>query len=199
MLRHMRQVHTDLKPFGCKQCDLFFGDSANLKRHVINVHMKIRIPCKICDKPCFNLGDLSRHVKEKYSEPLICKECDIDFMSLYGLKTHKNKIHSEIPTEYPCHECNLSFLSPVDRYGHRKKLHRDKKVLTFYKCRYCHEQFKTASDRKEHVLSHPQAEYKFPCQYCWVKRQSKMRLELHQKQCTKAKWKAPVTTDKVMS
>ena len=192
MVRHMRQVHTDLKPFGCKQCDSFFGDSGNLKRHMRTVHMKERIPCQICNKPCSDLGVLSCHIMEKHSEPLVCKECKIDFKSLSGLKIHKNKIHTEIPTEYPCYDCDLSFLSSTDRYGHKVKVHRVGKEPEFYKCRYCPEQFKTAAGRKEHILTHPQAEYKFPCQYCGVKRQSQMRLDLHQKQCIKAKKKTPV-------
>ena len=199
MLRHMRQVHTDLKPFGCKQCDLFFGDSANLKRHVRTVHMKIRIPCQICDKQCLDLGDLSRHITEKHSEPLICKECNIDFVSIDGLKNHKNRVHKEVPTEYPCNECNLSFLSSTDRYGHKVKVHRDRKEPEFYKCRYCHEKFKTLADRKNHVLTNPQAEYKFPCLYCGVKRQSQMRLDLHQKQCKKAKRNTHVAMDKIIT
>ena len=73
------------------------------------------------------MGDLSCHIMEKHSEPLMCKECNIDFKSLNGIQIHRNKIHSGIPTEYPCYDCNLSFLSSTDRYGHKVKVHRDEK------------------------------------------------------------------------
>ena len=150
------------------------------------VHLKIKIPCQICDKPCLDSTDLSRHITEKHSQPLMCKECNVDFQSINGLKDHRNKFHTKTPTEYPCSECNVTFLSVSDRYGHKVKVHREHMEPEFYKCRYCHEKFKTPADRKKHVLTHPQAEFKFPCQYCGVRRQSQIRLNLHQKQCTKA-------------
>ena len=192
MRRHMRQVHTDLKPFGCNHCDTFFGDSGNLKRHIRMVHLKIKIPCQICEKLCLDSTDLARHITEKHSQPLMCKECDVDFQSIDGLKGHTNKFHSKTPTEYPCSKCELTFLSATDRYGHRVKLHREQKEAEFFKCRYCHKKFNTPADRKKHVVSHPQAEFKFPCEYCGVRRQSRIRLNLHQKQCTKAIHNTPV-------
>ena len=197
MRRHMRQVHTDLKPFGCNHCDNFFGDSGNLKRHVRMVHLKIRILCQICEKPCLDSTDLTRHITEKHSQPLMCKECDVDFQSIDGLKGHTNKFHSTTPTEYPCSKCDLTFLSATDRYGHKVKLHREQKEPEFFKCRYCHEKCKTLADRKKHVLSHPQAEFKFPFEYCGVRRQSRIRLKLHKKQCRGSVYEEEVSQKKI--
>ena len=123
--RHMRQVHTDLRPFVCDQCDLRYGDSGNLKRHKRMVHLKNIVQCQICNKQC--LEDLlPRHIIEKHSEPLICKECNVVFKSTNGLKSHKNRFHTEVPKAYPCPHCKITFLAATDRSSHKTKAHKDK-------------------------------------------------------------------------
>ena len=187
--RHIRQVHTDLRPFQCTKCQQFFNDSGNLKRHIRSKHLMKRIQCSFeaCEKICFDKGDLSRHVAEKHSEPLICKICEKDFQTFYGLSIHKNKNHAEVPREYPCHQCSLTFLTPQDRSGHESQVHRKEKVSTDFKCRYCPEKFASKSARLGHYSTHPGEKYKFSCLFCGAKKPTEIRLNLHEKECYKTK------------
>ena len=184
MLRHLRQVHTDLKPFGCKQCKRYFGDSSNLQRHIRMVHLKTRIPCQICQRSCLDRGDLSRHITEKHAKPLMCQACKIDFQSLYGLNVHLNKVHSKTPQEYPCPKCSLTFLAPQDRWVHKNKAHTNPNEQLI-RCMYCHEHFETIAARKRHVLTHlPDISSRFACK-CGVTRMTKRRLDQHKEECRK--------------
>ena len=187
--RHIRQVHTDLRPFQCTDCQQFFNDSGNLKRHIRSKHLMKRIQCSFegCEKICFDKGDLSRHVGEKHSEPLMCKICEKDFQTFYGLSIHKNKNHAEVPREYPCHQCSITFLTPQDRSGHETLVHRKEKVSTEFKCRYCPEKFSSKSARVVHYSTHPGEKYKFCCLFCGAKRPTEIRLNLHEKECYKTK------------
>ena len=187
--RHIRQVHTDLRPFQCADCQLFFNDSGNLKRHIQSRHLMKRIPCTFehCEKICFDKGDLSRHVAEKHSEPLICNICEKDFATFYGLSIHKNKNHAEVPREYPCSQCATTFLAPQDRSEHFSLKHRKEKVKTEFKCRYCPEKFSSQNARRAHYSTHPGEKYMFSCIFCGVKKPSEIRLDLHEKECYKAK------------
>ena len=51
--RHIRQVHTDLKPYKCDKCDLRYGDAGNLKRHIKGKHEGVRQQCKQCNQKVF--------------------------------------------------------------------------------------------------------------------------------------------------
>ena len=185
MLRHMRQVHTDIKPFQCTFCDMFFGDSGNLKRHIRARHFNIRIPCHICDRPCWDKGTLKRHIFEKHSDPLVCQKCGKDFQSILNLKIHQNKYHAETPIEYPCSECLYTFLTPQDRNAHRTKIHRDE-VKPVFRCNFCHEKFKTKIDQMEHTETHKRSEtYTFACQYCGKMNSTDIRRNLHETECPK--------------
>ena len=187
--RHIRQVHTDLRPFQCTDCQQFFNDSGNLKRHIRSKHLMKRVQCSFeaCEKICFDKGDLARHVAEKHSEPLMCKICEKDFQTFYGLSIHKNKNHAEVPREYPCHQCSITFLTPQDRSGHESVVHRKVKVSTDFKCRYCPEKFSSKSARREHYSTHPGEKYKFFCLFCGAKKPTEIRLNLHEKECYKTK------------
>ena len=187
--RHIRQVHTDLKPFQCSECHIFFNDSGNLKRHIKSKHLMKRIHCSIelCPKICFDKGDLSRHIAEKHSQPLICKICEKDFQTFYGLSIHKNKNHAEVPREYPCSQCSLTFLTPQDRSGHESTIHRKEKASTDFKCRYCPEKFGSKSARLAHYSTHPGEKYKFSCLFCGKKIPTEIRLNLHETECYETK------------
>ena len=187
MMRHMRQVHTDIQPFQCSFCNRFFGDSGNLKRHIRGTHFKIRIPCPICNKPCWDKANMKHHIKEKHSGPLICPQCGKDFLSIDGMKIHQNKYHLETPTEYPCTECSYTFLTPQDRLAHKKKVHIVTEQ-TIFNCRYCLEKFHSKSEKEEHSKTHPQTEsYKFPCRYCGQMKSTEIRRNLHETECPKSK------------
>ena len=187
MLRHMRQVHTDIRPFQCTFCDMFFGDSGNLKRHIRTRHFNIRIPCHICDRPCWDKGDLKRHIFEKHSDPIVCQKCGKDFLSIAGLTIHQNKYHAETPIEYPCSECSYTFLTPQDRSTHNTKVHSDE-VEPVFRCRFCHEKFKTKIEKIEHTAIHNRSEaYTYACQFCGKMKSTDIRRKMHEIECTKNK------------
>ena len=155
--RHVRQVHTDIKPYKCIKCDTFFGDAGNLKRHDRAKHLKIRTPCPECNQSCMDKSDLRRHIRIKHLKiTLKCKYCGVDFTTAYGLSQHINKKHTEIPTEYKCDVCGEGgFLSTQDRSKRNTAGHGADRVVKQreYECPACKERFPSRMTRGKHLLS----------------------------------------------
>ena len=66
-------------------------------------------------------------------------------------------------------------------------VHKKEKVKTEFKCRYCPEKFSSQNARRAHYSTHPGEKYMFSCIFCGVKKPSEIRLNLHEKECYKAK------------
>ena len=57
-----------------------------------------------------------------------CEDCSLDFRSKYGLRSHINKAHREVPIEYVCEICRQGgFFSPQDKSIHKMKFHKDER------------------------------------------------------------------------
>ena len=190
--RHVRQVHTDIKPYKCIKCDTFFGDAGNLKRHDRAKHLKIRTPCPECNQSCMDKSDLRRHIRIKHLKiTLKCKHCGVDFTTTYGISQHINKKHTQIPAEYKCDVCGEGgFLSTQDRSKHKTTVHGADRIVKKreYECPACKERFPSRMTRGKHLMStHGIEEPNFKCEDCGKNFQTSIRLTFHGQLCVKKK------------
>ena len=185
--RHIRQVHTDVRPYKCDECNQSFGDRGNLKRHEKSKHLKLRDQCPQCEISC-SVGTLQRHIRTFHKmEVYQCQDCSRDFRSKYGLSSHVNKAHREVPIEYVCEICQQGgFFSPQDKSIHKTKFHKDEKrkmEKTKFGCFKCQEIFSKRLDRDRHMKETHKMETNlrsFKCESCPKMFVTEMRLKTHQ-------------------
>ena len=187
--RHIRQVHTDVKPYKCDECNQTFGDRGNLKRHEKSKHLKLRDQCPQCEITC-TVGTLQRHIRAFHKvEVYQCEDCSLDFRSKYGLSSHINKAHREVPIEYVCEICRQGgFFSPQDKSIHKKKFHKDergerKTEKPKFECEKCPEIFSKRLERNRHMKETHKIEpnlHTFKCESCPKKFMTEKRLKRHQ-------------------
>merc|ERR1719319_995635 len=94
---HIRNVHEGgNQKVDCKEldCTKSFGSNADLERHVVSVHMKIKAPCPDCGKR-FRMETLANHIKTQHKGiyPYMCKQCDKGFQNLKHLHIHVRTRH----------------------------------------------------------------------------------------------------------
>ena len=165
--RHIRQVHTDLKPYKCKECGRDFSDAGNLKRHIKHKHEGVRQQCPQCSQTVV-FSTLKRHIQSFHTkETMQCPHCELDFRSKYGLNSHVNEKHKAVPIEYMCEICGEGNLfSPQSRMRHKtikhpkefeekKNLKRQNEAnkIPHYECSYCGKDFPKRLERDRHQNS----------------------------------------------
>ena len=187
--RHIRQVHTDLKPYKCDKCDRRFGDAGNLKRHIKGKHEGLRDQCNQCNQSVF-IGCMQRHIRTYHSiQTYNCSHCDKDFRTRYGLSSHVNEKHKSIPTKYPCEICGKDELySPQAKTAHKRSEHPGIKLKNSnvnrpqsYECSFCDVIFYNRKERDLHhkIVHHEDTRGLFKCEACNTTAITKSRLEYH--------------------
>lgn len=94
LLRHMRQIHTKIKPYCCQFCPLQFSDWTTKIRHE-RTHTKIRpYKCSTCSKSFSYANVLKAHVKSHSNEPkFVCAICNQAFTLKFNLEAHLKRKH----------------------------------------------------------------------------------------------------------
>ena len=90
------------------QCGMTFASIFVMRRHVLEVHEKIRShQCNLCSASFTNIGNLKRHIKSKHDKTkeicIICKK----FFKSESMKRHIQSVHEGIKKE--CGLCNMTF------------------------------------------------------------------------------------------
>ena len=185
MKRHIRQVHTDLKPFTCDLCNQSFGDKGNLNRHVKVKHEGVRDQCPHC-KHTGVKGTLSRHIRSFHEkETFSCTDCDREFRSRYGLSSHRNMKHRATPIDYICEICGeRNLLSPQSRSAHKRQKHADilknkEKSSKQYDCSNCDLKFEQRKARDQHQKQIHNQNEKYVCNQCGTEKATESRLKQH--------------------
>lgn len=64
LLRHVRQVHQKLKPFGCTRCNKSYCTRTELKQHfnISHANIKTEYKCKICGKAFLRKTNYYAHI-----------------------------------------------------------------------------------------------------------------------------------------
>lgn len=179
--KHMKEVHTTIRPFVCAVCGAGFK-----VRHNLTNHMKTHdepTECQICHK---FLPNIERHLlrhKRPRPMPLRCSQCDKTFATKQSLQSHQERIHERVPLGkiYKCSTCNLTFIRNRDLRQH-SFIHYTGKIFTCNALN-CNEMFKKAFKLMAHMMVHNTSnEASFACNICDKKYLRQTALNKHQRQ-----------------
>jgi KRAB domain-containing zinc finger protein len=136
---HLASCLTDPKSFKCKICqtDDKWHSGIALRRHLAEIHQKLRSPCGIC-------GVIVKH------------------KSL--LKLHTQRIHSGAPLQFTCEHCGKSFLKKKQMTSHIMSMHYSGKKP--YPCSDCDKSYPNETTLKRHVNAAHTKEIKYKCPQC---------------------------------
>ncbi|XP_054161639.1 zinc finger protein 62-like [Oppia nitens] len=155
-LKVHQTVHSDDKPYECRDCRKCFSSKQLLHTHRLTKH-----PDAYPDKPYMNcqetgctyrtklLGEFNKH-KRGHSLPIVCADCGKRFKSNYLLRYHQTK-HQSI-RQHKCQVCGKQFKS-IKAQTHHYSLHHQQMDYT---CDYdgCNETFTIKHLYLKHRKSH---------------------------------------------
>ncbi len=174
--------HTGEKPFKCDDCEAGYSRLSHLKRHIDNVHKKIRHSCSICPATFFSKEAAKKHEKIAHGDGngnrLRCDECGKTFAKRYQLANHAVNEH-DVKMEkkvHACDECEKTF-----PYPNKLKLHKESRhsKAPRHKCDICDSAFHAFNELRKHKAT----EHKktFNCQKCEKEFKTRANLNSHLK------------------
>lgn len=118
MMKHMRRVHKEYRPFICELCPKSFLTKQELGQHSRSHSDHRPFLCSIChakfkSKHSLRWHDISFH-RDVF--PFSCLSCDRKFKRQTSLVIHKRTHTEERP--YPCSLCGKAFANKIDMQRH---------------------------------------------------------------------------------
>ena len=165
----------------CEICNLNFTIREDLRKHIINVHVKRKkFKCDICDAELSQKSSLKKHISRVHenAKPIQCTICPERFKRKETLQTHMKKVHSK---NHKCDICFLRFLQESDLTEHVSSVHGGKKTKSKsvvprssvsnanFKCFICHSVYETKRDFTKHILKIHEGKKPLICPYCGEK------------------------------
>uniref|UniRef100_A0A8W7Q4D8 Protein krueppel n=1 Tax=Anopheles coluzzii TaxID=1518534 RepID=A0A8W7Q4D8_ANOCL len=192
--KHM-QRHIDPTPFACPHCDKKMSDSANMKRHIDAVHLKIVVAtCEECNLPFYVKPEYKWHMVRVHGQGDMtprykCQFCPKAFYFHTRMRVHMEQKHYE-HRNYVCKICGMRFKTKYDGAIYissnlnallvHKKIHSSE---AHYQCRIpmCSRRFRSANGRRQHEMTH--SGIIFGCDQCDKQYRSSGLLKAHVRKC----------------
>uniref|UniRef100_A0A3P9LK71 Zinc finger and AT-hook domain containing n=2 Tax=Oryzias latipes TaxID=8090 RepID=A0A3P9LK71_ORYLA len=179
----LRKVYGNLE---CQYCGKLFWYKVNLNVHV-RTHTKEHLHyCSECSYSSITKSSLKRHQIQKHGDlqlPCPSPGCKYTTLDKYKLQAHLRALHEQV-SRATCPVCNHSY--PEHRLKHHmKSSHPDKvpvrgsMVQRAVKCPYCDSYFlRNSSDFQQHIWAH-QGLKPYACGMCDYSSRSRSNLKTH--------------------
>ena len=184
--KECNSIHTEEKPYQCKQCDKSFKTIYDIKIHHRTHTGEKPYRCCQCEKSFSVKSNLVRHQKTHTGEkPYRCCQCEKSFSDKSNFVKHQ-KIHTGEKTHtgekpYTCCQCEKTF-SVKSNFVRHQKTHTGEKP---FQCAYCEESFTKIFQLKIHHRTHAgEKPYRCHCEKAFSFKRNFVR---HQKIHTREK------------
>lgn len=172
---HIRKIHRNKNRNCCSNCNYTTSSIANMKRHVMAVHLKETDKCPKCEKVLKKDG-LKMHLKKVHMnfKHISCPICSYSSYTRYNIKTHIKAVH--LNTKEECQECGKK-IAFGGLAAHIKRVHMKIKK---HKCTHCKHCTISAQEMKLHIKMVHLVE-KENCSICHAELSNIQSLKRHQK------------------
>ena len=184
---HKRKAHS--KRHVCPTCDIGFGTTQKLERHMVTHKAVKDFKCSTCGREFMIEKNLILHQKVHLGQKdYVCDICSKPYFTKSGLAAHHRQNHSA-PNETNCGEevvegsgfvcvkCSEKFPTRYDLDVHRKQRHQLADDVGL-KCNNCKTVFKNIAQLKRHIMN-AHCERPFKCPSCPHRSKNKANLEKH--------------------
>jgi uncharacterized membrane protein len=169
--------------FKCSQCEYACCSNSDLKKHIKQVHDKIKdIECDKCKYKCSENSNLQKHIKQVHDKikDIECDKCKYKCSSNSNLQMHIKMIHDKIK-DFECDKCKYKCSSNSNLQMHIKQVHDKIKDFECDKCKY---KCSSNSSLQMHIKQVHDKIKDFECDKCKYKCSRNSSLKKHIKVCT---------------
>ncbi|OAF66214.1 hypothetical protein A3Q56_06049 [Intoshia linei] len=153
---HVKNAHSEEKPFNCTFCGKKFITRSRLTEHIRSHTGEKPFKCTECSWAFASASNLKQHIKcHKGFKPYKCQHCHLSFSTRGNLKQHMHCHTGEKP--FACEVCTRKFRRRRHVVQHLYTVHS---ATTNYMCDICAEMFIGASNLHKHMQEHKKKESK---------------------------------------
>ena len=116
--KHIKEVHEKVKDFECEICRQRFTSNSSFNNHLETVHKKRQFECKEY-KLSLLLHDKTVHKRERNFK---CEVCPKKFARTAQLKLHVKSVHDKIK-DFECKTCFKKFSRKFILLSHISRIH----------------------------------------------------------------------------
>ena len=141
LTRHMKGTHGKAK-VKCERCQISVRDNHTLKKHINDVHDKIRNHiCEKCGYAATQKGSLTKHmdfVHKGRDKKFKCEQCPYASIQIGNLNNHIRAVHEKMPKikSHVCEMCGFATSTKQSLEYHRDGFHKMGEKLRCNRCSY---------------------------------------------------------------